>query len=107
MFSGNLRHRVDLQSRVIVQNETGEAVETWSTYGTTWARIAPMTGRERFNAAQFAAEVTHKIHIRYRTQRVKAQDRVVYQGRIFRVDFVTAPEEQNVEFHLLCKEETP
>jgi SPP1 family predicted phage head-tail adaptor len=107
MESGKLRHRLDLQSRTITQNAMGEGVEVWTTYATTWASIRPLTGRERFTAAQFAAEVTHQVGIRWRQVRPKAQDRAVFQGRVFRIDYVMVDDERRESVEMLCKEETP
>ena len=90
---------------MLTQNAVGEAVETWSTYATTWASVRPMSGKERFTSQQFAAEVTHEIMIRWREVRPKAEDRVLYDGRVFRIDYVTVPDERRIATMLLCKEE--
>lgn len=107
MDSGFLRHRVELQARTLTQNATGEAVETFTTYATTWASVRPLTGRERFTAAQFAAEVTHEIGIRFRATRPKAQDRILFKGRVFRIDYAMVDDERRESIKMLCKEETP
>lgn len=107
MRTGALRHRVELQARTVAPNAVGEAVETWATYATTWASVRPLSGRERFTSQQFAAEVTHEIMIRWREARPKAQDRVIFDGRIFRIDYAMVPDERRVATQLLCKEETP
>lgn len=80
--AGELRHKVQLQSRGedTQDPETGEMVPNWGTIAEPWAQIVPMSARE-FNAAGAEqSEVRGRIVIRYRGD-VDASMRIVYRGK--------------------------
>jgi SPP1 family predicted phage head-tail adaptor len=106
MRAGLLRHRIQLQSRTLAANSLGEPIETWSTYATVSARISPLSGRERWAAMQHAAETTHRIEIRAKAG-IKAEDRIIFETRTFRIDAILDKDERGIEMQLLCKEEIP
>jgi SPP1 family predicted phage head-tail adaptor len=106
MRAGLLRQRIQLQSRTLSANSLGDPIETWATYATVSARIAPLSGRERWAAMQYAAETTHRIEIRARDG-IKAEDRILFDDRVFRIDAILDKEERSIEMQLLCKEDIP
>lgn len=67
MRSGQYRHRVILLRRVDTQGQSGQVVHTYEPFASSVpARIAPVSGREFFAAAQVQSEVTTRIAIRWR-----------------------------------------
>lgn len=95
--SGELRHKVDLQEPVIVQDpDTGEMETTWQTVARPWAKIAPMSGREFLAAAAEQSEVRGKITIRYRGD-VDATMRIVHRGKWYAIHAVLPDAESGIE----------
>lgn len=68
MQSGRYRHEITLLRRVDNQQPGGQVKHSYEPIpnGTVWARIAPISGREFFAAAQVQSEVTTRISIRWR-----------------------------------------
>lgn len=65
MRVGALRHQVTVERPVRAQDAAGAVTTTWTSVATPWAAVEPIRGQERFLAQQVAADVTHKITLRY------------------------------------------
>ena len=104
MPAGQYRHRVELQSATDVQNTLGEPAPTWATDATVWAAIKPISGQERVQAQQLAAEVTHLIRTRYGAT-VTADMRIVFGERVFEILSHINVGERNKELEIMCKEQ--
>lgn len=64
---GQMRHRIQLQSRVNLSNNYGERVPgAWTTYATVWARVEPLGGGEGLQAGRTVEERSYRITIRHR-----------------------------------------
>ena len=65
---GKMRHRVTLQIPDPPANRSnstkGKPDTVWTTIGTYWARLEPLTGRELVNAKQIKPEISHRITMR-------------------------------------------
>ena len=87
------------------QSSSGQHVDDWQTYATSWASVEPVTGRD-FWQGQQVAEVTcsHIIKMYYRPN-VKPQDRVIFKGRVFNIAYAHDLEEQERELNLFCMED--
>jgi len=85
-------------------NTSGVISIAWATFANVWASVAPLHGREYYDAQQVVADVTHKICMRY-VSGVTAKMRVRLGSRYFAIE---APpinvEERNEELVLMCKE---
>jgi SPP1 family predicted phage head-tail adaptor len=103
MQSGKLRHKVLIESAAEAQDSFGEPDPTWSTFGTAWAAIAPLTGREAVTAQQIDAQIDHKVTIRYLAG-VAPKMRVKFGSRIFNIISVANIDERNREIQLLVTE---
>jgi len=103
MSAGRRDKLVTIQRRGDDQDSTGQVLETWSPQSTIWASIAPVAGREYFNASGERAEVTHKIGIVYGPT-VAPRDRITYGSRIFDIKSVINLQERNRELLLMCTE---
>lgn len=97
LASGSLRHKVELQERVITQDpNTGEMVQTWQTVATPWAAIVPMSAREFVAANAEQSEVRGRIVIRYRGD-VDATMRVVHSGKWYAIHGVMPDADSGIE----------
>ena len=101
--SAQFRHKVSLQSRTTTINSRGEPSHTWSTYGTAWASVEPLTGREHYENRAVQGEVTHKVTMRYRAG-VVPENRIVFRSRHLEVISVRNIEERNRLLILDCRE---
>jgi SPP1 family predicted phage head-tail adaptor len=98
MAAGNLRHQVQLQAPVIVQDpDTGEMETTWETIAEPWAEVIPMSAREFVAAAAEQSEVRGRIVIRYRPD-VDATMRVVHRGRWYQIHGVLEDKVSGIEY---------
>lgn len=103
---GKMRHQIFLQEdRGTAQTASGQHVDDWQTYATSWASVEPVTGRDFWNGQQVAEVVcSHVIKMYYRPN-VKPQDRVIHKGRVFNVAYAHDLEEQQRELTLYCRED--
>ena len=88
MESGRLRHRVDIEVGVPVQDGSGDPVLTWEPVATVWASVSPIRGREAtFAGEQVLGETDTRIIVRYgpATEQITPNHRIVHQGAIFNV----------------------
>lgn len=102
LASGNLRHQVQLQAPVIVQDpDTGEMETTWETVAEPWAEVIPMSAREFVAAAAEQSEVRGRIVIRYRPD-VDATMRVVHRGKWYAIHGVFEDKVSGIEYIALA-----
>ena len=103
--TGELNKRVAIQSRddPPAKNAAGEPIESWSTDDTVWAKIQTATGKELYVGQQVKAELSHKITIRYYSGLTTAH-RLLYDSRVFDINYVIDVDERHIWHELLCKE---
>lgn len=90
---GSLRKRVTIQLRSKSRDEFGEPVQRWASKQTVWASITPVSGEEKDARSGEYAETSHRIVMRY-GPKLRARDRLKYQGRVFDVEAVRNIEER-------------
>lgn len=93
---GTLRHRVTFQVLTETPDGQGGFTSTWADIGvnpTVWGEIIPAKTYERFFSQQIQYQRTHQVTIRYRTDITQTM-RMVFEGRIFQIKSVRAPEER-------------
>ncbi len=100
---GELRHKIDIQSRVDVPDGVGGFTTAWTTSTSPWAKIETKSGREIMFAGKVKHRVTHAITIRARTGIVSSM-RVVFDGRVFHIHGVRELEFKNRWMVLDCEE---
>ena len=100
---GKMRHRVVVQSFIETQDDAGQPIKTYSDLDTVWAKVTPLTGKERVEAAQVRAEVTHSVMIRYRAG-LKPKMRLVYDGQILEIAAVINLREEDRWMQIACIE---
>jgi len=61
----DLRHRVTFERQTRVPDGAGGWTEAWTAERTCWAKVVPLSGRERLRAMQLEHPVSHRITVRY------------------------------------------
>jgi len=102
MRSGNLKHKIVIQTYSETQNDFGEIIKGWSDFKTAYASITPLSAKEFFKAG-VQAEATHKVEVRYLTE-IKPKMRVLYGTRVFNIESVINVREANKSLQLICTE---
>ena len=102
MRSGNLKHKVTIQTYSETQNDFGEVVKGWIDFKTSYAAILPLRAKEFYKVGTHA-EVTHKIEMRY-ADGVKPKMRVIHGAREFSIESVLNIREANKTLQLICTE---
>jgi len=102
MRSGNLKHKITIQSYSETQNDFGEIIKWWADLKTVYSSITPLSAKEFFKEG-VQAEVTHKIEMRY-FDGVKPKMQVIYGARVFSITSVIDIREANKTLQLICKE---
>jgi SPP1 family predicted phage head-tail adaptor len=91
---GELNRRVHLQSATSVPDGSGGFIAQWQTVATVWARIEPLRGVERYQAAALETVVSWHITIRHRTD-IKPSWRIVHGSTVYRIISIVNPDERN------------
>jgi SPP1 family predicted phage head-tail adaptor len=107
MVPGELRQLVRVQSPDYAADASGAKTlvpATWADVATASARIYTAGGRETSMASQIVSNVSHVVKMRWQGVVVKANYRVIYEGRIFTVQYVEDVEERNRVLLLYCLE---
>jgi SPP1 family predicted phage head-tail adaptor len=103
MRSGDLRHRIAIQTNTPVANSFNEMVDTWTTYATVWAEISPLTGTKYFADKQANSDVSGIVRIRYRSDIVPTM-RLLFGTRVFQIVSIIHPKEKRDMVELYYKE---
>ncbi len=102
MRSGNLKHKITIQTYSKTQNGFGEVIKSWVDFKIVYASITPLSAKEFYKAGT-KAEATHKIDIRYIIG-VKPKMRVLYDNRVFNIKSGINIREENKTLRLICEE---
>ena len=100
MKAGQLRHRVQLQSRLEVFDDIGQPSTSWLTTATVWADVRYLSG---LSAIKSGADVSlTKCSVRMRQRAVNAGQRIVYGNEVFEIDAVL-PDGKREYVDAVCK----
>lgn len=103
---GQYRHVVMFQTPTTVPDGDGGTTETWADLTPPWhVDLQPASVRdlERRTAGTIVASATHVIIGRYRAD-VGIDDRMLFEGRTFRISGVKNVEERNITMELFAVE---
>lgn len=84
MRIGDLRYRVRIQERTLVDDGAGVPLESWSDLATVWANVQAPSGTEGPAGTETTSEVRYIVTIRDRSD-VKPEMRVVWNGQPMRI----------------------
>lgn len=108
MRAGKLRHRVELQQKVIADNALGGANPTWAAidcFKRVPAAVIPLSGGESEFADRMQATLMYRIEVRFlRGIDPNAQLRVVWGERTLNVTAIIDVGGRGREHHLMCTE---
>jgi SPP1 family predicted phage head-tail adaptor len=89
--AGELDRRITIERAAATQDPgSGHDIQSWATLATVWAKVTPVSDRERVASAQVSAEITDRFLIRWSPQvsGVSPKDRIVYGGRTYNISGV-------------------
>lgn len=109
--AGEYRDRFKLQtySEGAADGQGGFSDPSWPTSATVWARDRPLTGSERFEAAQTQSNVSREVEIRFRSG-IDSTMRLVKvgsTGTVYGIEAVFDPDQRRERLSLLCSEGAP
>ena len=105
MKTGDMRHRVAIQSYTEALDPNGGQNGTWATGSTVWAEVKTLTGRKLEIARQIDAEATVQVRMRYcGSAAVTVGNRLLFGTRIFEPVYVVNENERNISLMVVCRE---
>lgn len=111
--AGELDTRLELQEdrgpSEGTPNTYGEPEERWQTFGSVWASLEPLSGREFWQAQQTQADVTHRVVVRRNalTERLTAACRLRRGTRVFHLAEPPRDHLERREHYEFLVKETP
>lgn len=103
MNPGKLNKRITLVGSVPEKNEIGQTVFKEKAVKTIWAKVEPVRGREYYEAQKIRTDTLYKFTIRYRAG-VTPDMQVQYKGRVFEIQNIINPFEENVKLEIMAWE---
>ena len=85
--AGTLRHRIQIQRRVVTRDAIGGEIVTFNTIATRSGSIRPITGREMVSADQVDPIISHEIRMRF-FDGLLATDRLSFREKIYNITAV-------------------
>lgn len=82
--AGELTERIAIEQRTSTVDALGQAIETWSTVATVWAKPEPLAGREFFAAGQTQAAAQIRFTLRHRAGITDAM-RVIWRAEPYAI----------------------
>jgi SPP1 family predicted phage head-tail adaptor len=98
-----LRQRVIIQEQQGVSDGGGNLTENWVDIAIVWANVKPLMGQETTIAEKLTQQLTHTVTMRYRAI-AKAKNRLLFNGRVFYIEYIMNVDEKNRELRLNCRE---
>lgn len=102
LSAGDLRHRVQIQSQIEINDPDTNAVTIdWAPFGgPVWAAIAPLSAKEFIQSASEQNKIVARITIRYRDGILPSM-RVIHRGTIYNITGVLADADSGLEYQTL------
>ena len=102
----SLNKRIDVYSKVKVENELGEIDYEYKKSKTIWASIRPQTGSlQNQQADTILSNVTHKIIVMYDSAKEITQDMYfIYKDHRFDIKYILNPYFKNETLEIFCEE---
>ena len=100
---GQLKHRIELQSKALTPDGTDDYTEAYTTVATIWARVDPIAGGRMIDGVQDVERVTHRFIIRYRSDQADWQY-VLFKSRRFLIRTVMNQDEDSRYLEIMAEE---
>lgn len=92
--SGDLNKRLTVQTLTETTDGQGGFTSGWADSFTVWARVKPLSSREREQGAQLELNTTHRIVTRFRTD-IHSKNRLKLGARFFAIGGIFNIEEED------------
>ncbi len=107
IVAGKLRHRIEIQTPVEVQDSISGAMDvTWDVMATVWASIEPMSAKEFVTSQTELSRVTTRITLRYRND-VNPSMRIYHpaKDKFYNIEGLLSDKQSGLEYMTLpCSE---
>ena len=103
MQAGKLRHHLEIQSETETRDAHGGVDREWGTIATRWASVAPLRGRELWEAQQVQSRVNIRVRMRP-YDGLTTSHRLLFGARILNIESVLNLNERDREMEVLCIE---
>lgn len=106
----DLRHRVTFEKQTRVADGAGGWTDAWAAERSCWAKVEPLSGRERQRAMQLEHPVTHRVTVRYSSvvagyhRDGEPRRRIDFKGRKLHIVAVVNPREANLWLEIMATE---
>lgn len=105
MQAGTMRHPIAVQRAMSSVDDSGAPQNTWIHAFDGWASIDPSGTNESIVDGGTMAIQSLVLRTRHNPEyAVKAQDRIIFDSRVFEVESVTNIAERDRELVLVCRE---
>lgn len=84
-------HRVEIQSYTLTRDEEGGQINTWATDATVWAKVNPVSGREREAADKTDSRLKYRIIMREYEAGLTTDMRIKFGTKIFEIVAIVEP----------------
>ena len=80
--AGRLDRRVLIERKTVIQDETGQPIESWATWKVVWMGKRDIRAEERFSADQeLATETT--VFVSHYIDGLRSDDRLAVEGKTY------------------------
>lgn len=88
--AGDLDERITIARETLVSDGQGGNTVTWQAQATMWARVIPVSGKERDQGDQTESPIKYRFKMRRTTasEAILAKDIVSWRSKIFNIMFV-------------------
>lgn len=107
MNAGRLTKRVVVERPIVTRSsDSGDELIAWEYFGTFYAEVGPLRGRELFSEDQIQSETDTKICLRYskQTSKIDAKWRMRFKDTVYNIqhDGINV-DMANDELQFMCK----
>lgn len=99
---GDLDQRVTIQAQARTDDGAGGAAVAWADIARVWAKVQPLSGKERLEAQQLEAPVMYRVTIRNRAD-VTADMRILWRGKAMNIRVIPEAGPRPIYLTLDCE----
>ena len=110
MDAGRLDRMIVLKRRKTGSNNFGEQLDQWTSIGSVWANVAPVSDGERWRAGETLASKLSRFTIRYSSaaSAMDPRDQIEHDGRVYDIQGIKElGRRQFLEITAAARAETP
>ena len=102
---GELDQRVAIQARSQSDDGLGGGVTSWATVATRWAKVKPLSGRERRQGEQLEDSRDYRVTLRRdeTTAAIGAAHRLVWRGAALNIRFIADAGDRPLYLEIDCE----